>query len=61
MSPNLPAISVPSDLEIARRATLRPLTDIPLCGDMRTMPGLSSEPAAERIDIDENGDIIGLL
>ncbi|HSK90672.1 MAG TPA: formate--tetrahydrofolate ligase [Euzebyales bacterium] len=32
----------------------------PLCGDMRTMPGLSSSPAAERIDIDENGEIIGL-
>jgi dihydrofolate synthase / folylpolyglutamate synthase len=25
----------------------------PICGDMRTMPGLSSAPAAERIDIDE--------
>jgi formate--tetrahydrofolate ligase len=31
-----------------------------LCGDMRTMPGLSSHPAAERIDIDENGEIVGL-
>jgi formate--tetrahydrofolate ligase len=29
-------------------------------GDMRTMPGLSSSPAAERIDIDENGDVVGL-
>ncbi len=29
-------------------------------GDMRTMPGLSSSPAAERIDIDENGNIVGL-
>jgi formate--tetrahydrofolate ligase len=27
---------------------------------MRTMPGLSSSPAAERIDIDENGNIVGL-
>jgi formate--tetrahydrofolate ligase len=32
----------------------------PICGDMRTMPGLPSHPAAERIDIDENGDVIGL-
>ena len=32
----------------------------PICGDMRTMPGLSSAPAAERIDIDENGEIVGL-
>ncbi len=31
-----------------------------ICGDMRTMPGLSSDPAAEHIDIDENGDIVGL-
>jgi hypothetical protein len=27
---------------------------------MRTMPGLSSNAAAEHIDIDENGDIVGL-
>ncbi len=32
----------------------------PICGDMRTMPGLSRHPAAARIDIDENGEIIGL-
>jgi len=32
----------------------------PICGDMRTMPGLSSSPALERIDIDENGEIVGL-
>ncbi len=31
-----------------------------ICGDMRTMPGLSQHPAAEHIDIDENGDVIGL-
>ncbi len=32
----------------------------PICGDMRTMPGLASSSAAERIDIDENGEIVGL-
>jgi formate--tetrahydrofolate ligase len=32
----------------------------PICGDMRTMPGLGAHPAAERIGIDENGDIVGL-
>jgi formate--tetrahydrofolate ligase len=32
----------------------------PICGDMRTMPGLPSSPAAERIDIDEKGQIVGL-
>jgi formate--tetrahydrofolate ligase len=31
-----------------------------ICGDMRTMPGLSRHPAAEHIDLDENGDVIGL-
>jgi formate--tetrahydrofolate ligase len=29
-------------------------------GDMRTMPGLSSSPAAEKIDIDESGNVVGL-
>jgi len=33
----------------------------PLCGEMRTMPGLPSSPAGERIDLDENGKIIGLF
>ncbi|MDQ6877318.1 MAG: formate--tetrahydrofolate ligase [Candidatus Dormibacteraeota bacterium] len=32
----------------------------PICGDMRTMPGLPSAPAAERIDLDEAGEIVGL-
>jgi formate--tetrahydrofolate ligase len=32
----------------------------PICGDMRTMPGLALHPAAERIDIDELGEIVGL-
>ena len=32
----------------------------PICGDMRTMPGLSASPAAERIDIDESGEVVGL-
>jgi len=32
----------------------------PICGDMRTMPGLASNSAAERIDIDEDGLVVGL-
>jgi formate--tetrahydrofolate ligase len=32
----------------------------PLCGEMRTMPGLSATPAATRIDIDESGEVVGL-
>jgi formate--tetrahydrofolate ligase len=31
-----------------------------LCGDIMTMPGLPKSPAAERIGIDENGDITGV-
>jgi len=32
----------------------------PICGDMRTMPGLGTSAAAERIDIDADGEIVGL-
>ena len=30
-------------------------------GEMRTMPGLPSKPGGENIDIDENGETIGLF
>jgi formate--tetrahydrofolate ligase len=33
---------------------------LPLCGDIRTMPGLGSQPAAVSIDIDEHGNVVGL-
>jgi formate--tetrahydrofolate ligase len=33
----------------------------PLCGEMRTMPGLSEHPAAESVDVDDNGNIVGLF
>ena len=32
----------------------------PICGDMRTMPGLGRVPAAMSIDIDTEGNIVGL-
>ena len=32
----------------------------PICGDMRTMPGLGADPAAHRIDLDADGEIVGL-
>ena len=32
-----------------------------LTGNIFTMPGLPKEPAAEKIDIDENGEIIGIF
>ena len=33
----------------------------PIAGDMRTMPGLNSKPGGERIDIDADGNIVGLF
>ncbi|MGA3031157.1 MAG: formate--tetrahydrofolate ligase [Candidatus Limnocylindrales bacterium] len=33
----------------------------PLLGEMRTMPGLPSHPAGESIDIDADGNIVGLF
>jgi formate--tetrahydrofolate ligase len=32
----------------------------PIAGDIRTMPGLGSDPAAVHIDIDDAGEIVGL-
>jgi formate--tetrahydrofolate ligase len=44
---------------------LRPYTGagwiVALCGDMMTMPGLGKTPAAYAIDVDENGDTVGLF
>jgi formyltetrahydrofolate synthetase len=44
---------------------LRPYTGagwlVALCGDMMTMPGLGTNPAAFAIDIDENGETVGLF
>jgi formate--tetrahydrofolate ligase len=33
----------------------------PLCGEMKTMPGLGSRPGLENVDIDERGEIVGLF
>ncbi len=48
-----------------------PITDVrasvgagfifPLVGEMRTMPGLSASPAAFNVDIDEDGNVVGLF
>ena len=32
-----------------------------VCGDIMTMPGLPKVPSSERIDIDENGKVVGLF
>ena len=33
----------------------------PLCGEMRTMPGLPSKPVFFKVDIDDDGKIVGLF
>jgi len=33
----------------------------PLAGEMRTMPGLPSKPGGENIDLDAEGEIVGLF
>jgi methylenetetrahydrofolate dehydrogenase (NADP+)/methenyltetrahydrofolate cyclohydrolase/formyltetrahydrofolate synthetase/formate--tetrahydrofolate ligase len=33
----------------------------PLCGEMRTMPGLPSRPAFMNVDLDEQGRVVGLF
>jgi formyltetrahydrofolate synthetase len=33
----------------------------PLLGEMRTMPGLPSDPAGAHMDLDENGKVVGLF
>ena len=32
-----------------------------VCGDIMTMPGLPKAPSSERIDLDENGKVVGLF
>ncbi len=32
-----------------------------VCGDIMTMPGLPRVPAANNIDIDGNGEVVGLF
>jgi formate--tetrahydrofolate ligase len=34
---------------------------VPLCGDIMQMPGLGPTPAAHNIDLDENGNTVGLF
>jgi formate--tetrahydrofolate ligase len=34
---------------------------VALCGDMQTMPGLGTSPAAMSVDIDERGETVGLF
>ncbi len=54
----------PSDHEIAiREVRLAAGAEfiVMVCGDIMTMPGLPKVPAAEKIDLDQDGNIIGLF
>ena len=57
-------LGAPEDFEITVRS-LRLSAGagfiVALTGSVMTMPGLPKSPAAERIDIDENGNISGLF
>jgi formate--tetrahydrofolate ligase len=33
---------------------------VPLCGDIMTMPGLGREPAVLKMDLTDDGEIVGL-
>ena len=33
----------------------------PLCGQMKTMPGLPTIPAGEKVDIGPDGEVVGLF
>ena len=33
----------------------------PICGEMRTMPGLGSTPAYLNVDVDADGNVVGLF
>ena len=61
---------VPTRVGVPKDYTL-PIRDIrasvgagflyPLCGEMSTMPTLPTRPAGEKIDIDEDGNVVGLF
>ena len=54
--PSAIAVDLDNNLVLATRAGFVYL----ICGDMRTMPGLASKPAAISIDLDDDGNIVGL-
>jgi formate--tetrahydrofolate ligase len=33
----------------------------PICGNMSTMPGLGAKPNAYQVDIDDDGNVVGLF
>lgn len=65
------SLSHDPDLKARPRNFTLPIRDIriaagagflyPLCGTMRTMPGLPSVPAGTKVDIDKDGKVVGLF
>ncbi len=63
LSDNPKLLGRPEDfLVTVRRILINPGAEflVPLTGDIIRMPGLPAEPAAKRLDVDENGNIVGL-
>ena len=58
-------LGAPRGLHASRCASLKVSAGagfvVALTGDIMTMPGLPKVPAAEKIDVDENGEISGLF
>jgi formate--tetrahydrofolate ligase len=64
LSADASLLNVPRDFEIPIR-DIRAYTGagwlVPLCGDIQQMPGLSKTAAVYDVDIDENGQTVGLF
>ena len=64
LSHNATLLNAPTGFTVTVR-DLRPYTGagwiVALCGDMQTMPGLGTKPAAFSIDIDAEGNVVGLF
>ncbi|HET7369067.1 MAG TPA: formate--tetrahydrofolate ligase [Gaiella sp.] len=64
LSDNPTLLNAPTGFTVTVR-DLRPYTGagwiVALCGDMQTMPGLGKQPAAFAIDVDADGNVVGLF
>jgi formate--tetrahydrofolate ligase len=64
LSADASLLNVPRDFEIPIR-DIRAYTGagwlVPLCGDIQQMPGLSKTAAVYDVDIDQNGQTVGLF
>jgi formyltetrahydrofolate synthetase len=60
----LPINMAKTHLSISHDPTLKGVPTgfiYPLCGEMRTMPGLPSKPVFLNVDLDDEGKVVGLF